>query len=70
MHLVVISGKRKRDPGTLQTRDQNFPNRAHIFKNKLGNRLEVILETSRDSWLKFIHLVRKTKHKNKIKTYE
>ena len=30
-HLFSIRGKRKRGPGTLQTRDQICPNRGHIF---------------------------------------
>ena len=44
-HLFAIRGKRKRGPGALQTRDQNLPNRGHIFKNKLANTLAVLLKT-------------------------
>ena len=31
-HLFAISGRRKRGPGTLKTRDQNLPKKRAYFK--------------------------------------
>ena len=39
VHLVAIRGRRKRGPGTLQTRDQNLPKkRAYFFRINDGTR--------------------------------